>query len=111
MNTMRSPTRIRRLIWFAGVAAVVAILASAEPAEAFYWYGWPGSKLPPDRTVVTPPHKDKPGTPPDRPPVTPPDQPPITPPGSPVPEPGTGLVALLGLGALVATRRWRRRAN
>src|SRR5262245_65973722 len=101
---MRSPTRIRRLIWFGGVAAVVALLATAEPALAFYWYGWPGSKLPPDRTVVTPPNKDKPGNPPDRPPVTPP---PDTeqPPPNPTPEPASGLAALLGLGALAAARR------
>jgi MYXO-CTERM domain-containing protein len=99
------------VIWFGGVAAVVALLTSAEPVSAFYWYGWPGSKLPPDRTVVTPPHKDKPGNPPERPPVNPPEQPPVIPPGSPVPEPATALAALAGLGALAATRAWRRRKS
>jgi hypothetical protein len=101
--------RIRSIIWCGGLLAIAALLMSAEPARAFYWYGWPGSKLPPDRTVVTPPHKDKPGNPPERPPVNPPNNPPVIPPGTPVPEPATALAALTGLGAMAALRAWRRR--
>jgi len=98
--------RIHRLIRMWWLAAGIGILASAAPVQAFYWYGWPGSKLPPDRTIITPPHKDRPGNPPDRPPVNPP--PDTTPPGSPTPEPGTAVTALIGLAAL-AIRRVRRR--
>src|SRR5215211_393146 len=96
--------RLSRLCW---VAAVAGLLSSAEPVGAFYWYGWPGSKLPPDRTVITPPHEDKPGNPPDRPPVNPP--PDETPPNNPTPEPGTALAALIGLGAIAVRRAWRRK--
>lgn len=103
--------QIRRILWFGWVAAVSMILFLAEPANAFYWYGWPGSRLPPDRTVVTPPNKDKPGNPPDRPPVNPPEQPPVTPPGSSVPEPATSLAAVIGLGTLAAARALRRRVT
>jgi hypothetical protein len=99
--------RIRRLTRFCWISAVTALLSTAEPAHAFYWYGWPGSKLPPDRTVITPPHKDRPGNPPDRPPVNPP--PDTTPPGNPTPEPGTALAALIGLGVLTAKRVWQRK--
>src|SRR5262245_18512471 len=101
--------RIRRVIRVSWIVAVAALLGSPRPAHAFYWYGCPGSKPPPDRTVVTPPHTDEPGNPPDRPPVSPPDTPPVTPPGSPVPDPATGLAALAGLGAMAAARVWRRR--
>src|SRR5688500_18916915 len=93
-----------RFCWF---AAAAGLLAASGPAQAFYWYGWPGSKLPPDRTVITPPNDDKPGNPPDRPPVKPPTTPP--PPNNPIPEPGTAVVALAGLGAIAARRIFRRR--
>lgn len=101
--------RTRRLFLMVLIIAVTALLVTAEPARAFYWYGWPGSKLPPDRTVVTPPHKDKPGNPPDRPPVNPPPE--TEEPPTPTPEPASGLAALLGLGALAATRALRRRGK
>jgi MYXO-CTERM domain-containing protein len=97
--------RLSRMCW---IAAVVGLLWIAKPAPAFYWYGWPGSKLPPDRTVITPPHDDKPGNPPDRPPVNPPPN--DTPPPNPIPEPATALAALIGLGVLGARRAWRRKA-
>lgn len=100
--------RIRRMIWW-NLLAAVAVLASAGPADAFYWYGWPGSQIPPPRTVITPPNKDHPGSPPDVPPVGPPSTtPPDTPP-SPTPEPATAFAALAGLSALAAARVWRRR--
>jgi hypothetical protein len=92
------------------MVAVTAVLASAAPAQAFYWYGWPGSGLPPPRTIVGGPHT--PGTP-EFPPVGPPVVPPVVPPGSSVPEPGTGLAWLIGLGVLAARRArrcWRGRA-
>ena len=99
--------RIRRLSRLSWIAAIAGLLSSAEPARAFYWYGWPGSKLPPDRTVITPPHKDKPGNPPDRPPVNPPPDTP--PPNNPTPEPATGLAALIALGAMAARQVMRRK--
>ena len=83
-------------------AAAAGLLALAGPAQAFYWYGWPGSQLPPDRTVITPPNDDKPGNPPIRPPVNPP--PDNQPPNTPTPEPATAVVALLGLGIFAARR-------
>jgi MYXO-CTERM domain-containing protein len=95
-------SRLTRLCW---VAATVGVLSSASTAHAFYWYGWPGSKLPPVRTIIPPPHDKHPGNPPDRPPVNPP--PDTTPPGSPTPEPATALTALIGLGALAARRVWQ----
>ena len=96
-------SRLTRWCWAATLAATVS---SPGAASAFYWYGWPGSKLPPDRTVITPPHQEKPGNPPDRPPVNPPPEQP--PPNNPTPEPGTALAALIGLGAVAARRAWRR---
>jgi len=99
--------RIRRVVWWNLVAAMV-VLVSAGPAGAFYWYGWPGSQIPPPRTIVTPPHKNHPGTPPEVPPVGPPIETPPGGPPSPTPEPATALAALAGLGALAAARAWRR---
>jgi MYXO-CTERM domain-containing protein len=87
------------------IAAAAGLLVLAGPAQAFYWYGWPGSQLPPDRPVITPPNDDKPGNPPDRPPVNPPPEEP--PPNNPTPEPGTAVVALVGLGAIAARRLMR----
>jgi hypothetical protein len=94
------------------VIASAAILVAAVPAQAFYWYGWPGSGTPPPHTVVDPP----PGGagPPTRPPVGPPDNQNNPPPGGggephSTPEPTTGLAALFGIGALAAARRWRKK--
>jgi hypothetical protein len=92
------------MCWFAAAAGLVSV---AGPAQAFYWYGWPGSKLPPDQTVITPPNDDKPGNPPDRPPVNPPPNEP--PPNNPVPEPGTAVIALIGIGSIAARRLYGRR--
>ena len=106
----------------AGVAA--ATLGVGGPAHAFYWYDWPGSRIRVQQTLITPPHRDAPGSPPQPvsplpppgtgrvppPPIGPPvpiDKPPVGP--NPTPEPSTGLIGLIGLGALTAVRRWRRK--
>lgn len=83
-------------------AAALAVAVSAGPASAFYWYG------PPPKTIVPP---DVPGNPPtDQPPTDQPpvDVPPGTPPGT-APEPATALAALAGLGAVAASRPWRKK--
>lgn len=89
---------------WAWVAAAAGLVASAAPAGAFYFL------TPPEKTVINPPDKGKPGNPPDRPPVKPPpvDVPPETPPEA-LPEPATLFGALAGLGALAAARVWRQR--
>lgn len=114
-------------------AAVVVVLTAADPARAFYWHDWPGSRLrveptligppsapvvptnPPPAPRVDPPPFFPPPPPPIRepnPPIGPPvpvDRPPVGPP-TPTPEPATALLGLLGLGALAA-RRWRAKQN
>ena len=99
--------------WRAWAALVIA-LTVCGPARAFYWYDWPGSGLRPPEPLVVQPKSQQPAPPtpntPGRnepPPLGPPvpiDMPPVGP--NPTPEPATGLLGLLGLGAL-AVRRWR----
>jgi MYXO-CTERM domain-containing protein len=110
--------------WTARAAAAVAVvLVAGGPARAFYWYGWPGSRLTVQQTLITPPHQETPGNPPvvvvtpppgtghtPPPPVGPPvpiDQPPVGP--THTPEPSTALLGALGLGALATVRRWRKK--
>ncbi len=112
--------------------AVVVLLAATTEARAFYWFGWPGSQLRVEETLLTPPAQVPPAvvtpgvvTPPNTPPTFPPPgptgrmpNPPIGPPvpvakppiGPPeqTPEPATGLLGLIGLGAL-AVRKWRKK--
>ena len=110
----------------AGVAA--ATLGVGGPAHAFYWYDWPGSQVRVQQTLITQPNLNIPGNPPvgptgrqtsppgsihvPPPPVGPPvpiDKPPVGP--NPTPEPSTGLIGLIGLGAMAAVRRWRKRGE
>jgi MYXO-CTERM domain-containing protein len=105
-------------VW--GAAAVV--LFAAEPARAFYWQNWPGSRVPINNSLLSPPDGVTIGNPPSgsgssgpvsppTPPVGPPlpvDKPPLSPPDN-TPEPATGLLGLLGLGAVAAARKWRRK--
>ena len=82
------------------------VFGSAAPARAFYWYEWPGGRLRPPPTIVAPP--DWPENPPVVPPVTPPPVgPPVLPPGGVVPEPGTVVAAIIGLGTSVAAWGFR----
>jgi MYXO-CTERM domain-containing protein len=100
---------------------VAVLLAACGPAGAFYWHGWPGSRVTAVPTLIPPPsHTTPPGTPtpptpvpvpPDGPPVTPPTPPIVPPPVGPpnqTPEPSTGLIALAGLGAIAARRWWKK---
>jgi hypothetical protein len=101
--------RERGVIGLSWLAALVAVFAQAAPAGAFYWYGWPGSGIPPERSIVGfplvgPQHKDW-----QPPPIEVPVGPtsgggPIIPPPQSTPEPATALAAIIGLGALAATR-------
>jgi MYXO-CTERM domain-containing protein len=99
-------------------AAVGVLLIACEPAHAFYWQGWPGSLLRANPLPVGPPSQPPADTaePPSEehtppPPVGPPvpvDRPPVGPPTH-TPEPATGLLGLLGLGAIAARRWWKRK--
>ena len=95
--------------WWMWVIAIAAIIGSSERAQAFYWYGWPGSGVQPDRTLVGPP--GPPRIPTGLPVVVttpPPSQ--SQPPGGShsTPEPATGLVAIVGLGVLAGVRSLRK---
>ncbi len=118
---MKGTTRMRVMcgnwrVWAVRAAGVaVAALAACGPAHAFYWYDWPGSQLRVQQTLIAPRHQDAPGNPPV---ILTPGQPPapesvhVPPPPigpNPTPEPSTGLIGLIGMGALAAVRRWRKR--
>jgi MYXO-CTERM domain-containing protein len=114
-----------RRLW--GWAAVAGVLATAGPAPAFYWNGWPGSKKPQPPTLIQTKDAGKPGNPPQGsdlpggpipelppgglPPGGHPEIPPLNPPPPPesVPEPGSGLLGLLALAGAAAARRWRKK--
>ncbi|MCI0700969.1 MAG: PEP-CTERM sorting domain-containing protein [Planctomycetia bacterium] len=108
--------------WRVWVAVVVS-LAACTPAHAFYWPNWPGSLRRVEPTIINPPDLNKPGNPPlgpqpnpepglpetNIPPVVV-NKPPVGPPApEPTPEPSTGLIGLLGLGAVAAVRKWWRK--
>lgn len=87
--------------------AVVVLLVATTEARAFYWFGWPGSQLRVEETLLPPPGPTgRMPNPPIGPPVTV-AKPPIGPPEQ-TPEPATGLLGLIGLGAL-AVRKWRKK--
>ena len=83
-----------RMVW----AVLALVICLGSPAQAFYWPGWPGSK------VIEPP-VDKPKEKVDKPqtPLDPPDPP------KQVPEPATLVLAGLGLGILSLRKAWKRR--
>lgn len=108
---------IRQLV--VAAAATGLICAHAGPAAAFYFPGWPGSKLTPPQILIppdapiegNPPSGNKPD--PNEPPIVKPTTPPGTGPETEVPvvpEPGTLTAALAGLVALSARWAIRRRA-
>lgn len=129
---MKRPARMdvkggRWCAWARALGAVAATLAVCGPAQAFYWHDWPGSRVLVQQTVIPQQHQNSTANPPTStppettpgpgpgtprtppPPIGPPvggDKPPVGP--QQTPEPGTGLLALLGLGAMAAARRWRR---
>ncbi len=84
--------------WWVWGAAVVVLLMAGGEARAFYWYGWPGSQALVEQTLV--PTTSVPTPPPG--PLVVVDKPPEQ-----TPEPATGLLGLLGLGAVAAVKRWR----
>jgi hypothetical protein len=89
--------------------AIAAVVAAPQCATAFYWCEWPGSRVPRERTVLSPGQQHIPGNPPPHVPIGPPVvNPPVGPPNS-VPEPGTALAALLGLGAMAGWKALRKK--
>ncbi len=107
-------------MWLGWAMTVATMLISSAPAHAFYWYGWPGSGIPPERTIVGPPSSSSPPSHTSKPPSDGSGSPPRVPVGLPVvvtappptnlatPEPATGLAAVVGIGILAAGRAWRR---
>lgn len=87
------------------LAAVVGILGR-QTAQGFYFPGWPGGPKPPATLLTPPPVNGPPKSTPD-PPHPPGDggheEPPVR-----SPEPGTAVLAALGLGVAVAAKRRRR---
>jgi len=90
--------------WQAGAALAIA-LSACGPARAFYFEGWPGSGVTDSPTLLV--QVNRPLVEPSPlGPLEPIDKPPLAP--NPTPEPATGLLGLLGLGAL-AVRKWRKK--
>lgn len=90
----------------AAVAGVVGIAASLPTtAQAFYFPGWPGSGIPPPKSLTPPGSNNPPSsrTPPKRPPEKPPEEPPKE-----TPEPASAIAGLIGL-AMIGLRTVRRR--
>jgi MYXO-CTERM domain-containing protein len=93
--------------WRAWAALVVALSACGS-AHAFYFEGWPGSGTTPQPLTITPRVTAPLGEPVPVGPPVPVDKPPVGPGPTPTPEPATGLLGLLGFGALAA-RRWQKK--
>lgn len=104
---------------------VLGVLLGAAPAPAFYWAGWPSNRQSPNPSVLPPTTVSTPTRPFNTPPS--PTANPFYPPGnhaptqSPppegsgplpptehLPEPATGLTAVIGLGVVAIGRRVRR---
>ena len=105
--------RERHRLYVTGLVAAAAVALSAGPAAAFYWRGWPGSRVVETPTLIPVPTDNR-GNPTPNPFPFPPTENTYVPPEGPpapnsVPEPATGLAGLLGLGALAVARRVRRR--
>jgi len=103
------PTRSRRAVRW--LAAATLILATTADARAFFFKGWPGDGLLRTPTLLGP--RPNPGDHDDQPPggINEPNPDDGSKPGgeSPVlpavPEPGTVVLAAVGLGALALARR------
>ena len=103
------PTRSRRAVRW--LTAATLILATTADARAFFFKGWPGDGLLRTPTLLGP--RPNPGDHDDQPPGFEPSSGfgSLIPPGgeSPVlpavPEPGTVVLAAVGLGALALARR------
>lgn len=87
--------------WRVALGAVAGLLL-AQPASAFYWYGWPGSGVT-DPPVLVPRPAVKTVSEVTPPPVV--VDPPDPPRPQDVPEPATLLAAAVGLAAVAAVRR------
>ena len=108
MRTMRSNWST----WVVRAVGVIAALAACGPAQAFYWQGWPGSQLLIPPTLLTP-IQSVPSSPASEGTIVPPGSGSTSPPVGPqqTPEPATGLLGLMGVGALVAVKRWRKKIS
>ena len=91
--------------------AIAVLLTASGSARAVYWYDWPGSQTSREPSLVVPPvsQPDDPSHPPEMliPPV-PVDKPPPVGPPEQTPEPATGVIGLIGLGAIAARRWWKK---
>lgn len=96
--------------WVCWAGIVGLMLALAQSANAFYWYGWPGSGNSTPVPVAPKSLPPNPPTNPDGPTTPPPEDPPPDVPTDPkaIPEPGTLLATGIGLAAIGVVRRWKR---
>jgi hypothetical protein len=106
-------------IWTGFVAILIVTTFCAGRAQSFYFFGWPGSGIPPLPTVISPAVPAEANPPSAQPPVDQwpfePGNPSILPedPTSPkpsVPEPTTIISAMIGLGTLSVLRRLLKKA-
>ena len=102
-----------RTRWRTAALGGAALLLLAQPATAFYWYGWPGSGVTPPENLTVRPAENLPNEETTPPTINgvPPDGI-ITPTGDPdpqsIPEPGTLLAVGVGLATVGLVRKLRR---